>query len=71
MGCIYTFGISQGCGLPARADCGGIGVGSKMEEQLCCSSVLENKGYTEAGRAFLELVAHSFRSMGDGHVCLL
>lgn len=33
---------------------------------ICCSSVLENKGYTEAGRAFLERVTHSSRSTGEG-----
>lgn len=58
MGRIYT---ANGHGLKTLA-------GARL---LCCSSVLENKGYTEAGRAFLELVAHSFRSMGDGRVCLL
>lgn len=33
MGCgTHLHGIGQGCGLTARADCGGVGVGSSMPE---------------------------------------
>lgn len=48
----------------------GYGLKNAGARPLCCSSVLENKGYTEAGRAFLDLVTHSFRSMGEECVCL-
>lgn len=47
-------------------------MGLRMQEPdpSVVSSVLENKGDTDTGRAFLELAAYSFKSMGDGRICL-
>lgn len=50
MGCIY---MVNGCGLKKAG-----------ARSLCCSSVLENKGYTEAERAFLELIPSGAWEMG-------
>lgn len=49
-----------------------MGMGLRMQEPdpSVVSSVLENKGDTDTGRAFLELAALFLQEHGSGRICL-